>query len=116
MRLISWNVNGLRAVFKKDFVQSVSAMAPDVLALQETKLQGHQLTDEMKAFDGFSSHWSHSVEKKGYSGVAVYEKVKPVSVRSGFGVDRFDVEGRVLELDFDRFVFFNVYFPNGQRD
>ena len=116
MKLISWNVNGLRAVFKKDFSQVFAALDPDVLALQETKLQAHQRTDEMRGFDGYQTHWSYAMEKKGYSGVAVYERLEPQTVRDGFGVQRFDSEGRVLELDFGSFVFFNVYFPNGQKD
>ena len=116
MKLISWNVNGLRAVFKKGFADAVAAMNPDVLALQETKLQEHQRTDEMLKMNGYQSHWAYSEEKKGYSGVAVYEKVEAINVRSGFGFKRFDSEGRVLELDLGRFILFNVYFPNGQRD
>ncbi len=116
MKLISWNVNGLRAVFKKDFRQVVEAMSPDVLLLQETKLQAHQRADEMIAFGNYQSHWSYSLEKKGYSGVAAYTQPVPRHVGEGFGVDRFDLEGRVLELDYGDFVLFNVYFPNGQRD
>ena len=116
MKLISWNVNGLRAVFKKGFAEAVAEMDPDVLALQETKLQEHQRTEEMLAMDSYNSHWSYSEDKKGYSGVAVYEKVDAQNVKSGFGPQRFDSEGRVLELDLDRFILFNVYFPNGQKD
>jgi len=116
MRLISWNVNGLRAIFKKDFAGSVAGMGADVLALQETKLQAHQRTEEMIIMNDFYSYWSYSVEKKGYSGVAAYVKQEPIQVRDGFGVEMFDTEGRVLELDLGSFVFFNVYFPNGQRD
>ena len=116
MKLISWNINGLRAVFKKDFLNTVASMNPDVLALQETKLQAHQRTDEMLKFGDYQSHWSYSVVKKGYSGVAVYERAEPKHVQDGFGIEKFDSEGRVLELDFGSFVFFNVYFPNGQRD
>ena len=116
MKLISWNVNGLRAVFKKGFADEVAAMNPDVLALQETKLQEHQRTEEMVDMDSYRSHWAYSVEKKGYSGVAVYEKVNAQNVKSGFGARKFDLEGRVLELDLDRFILFNVYFPNGQKD
>lgn len=116
MRLISWNVNGLRAVFKKDFGQVVTTMNPDVLLLQETKLQAHQRTDEMLNLGKYHTHWSYSLEKKGYSGVAAYTQPTPEHVRDGFGVEWFDSEGRVLELDYGDFVLFNVYFPNGQRD
>ncbi|PIE65024.1 MAG: exodeoxyribonuclease III [Desulfobacterales bacterium] len=116
MKLISWNVNGLRAVYKKEFIASVVQMNPDVLALQETKLQADQRTEQMLNPDGYHSHWSYATMKKGYSGVALYERVTPVSVRNGFGHERFDVEGRVLEMDLGAFILFNVYFPNGQKD
>ncbi|GAB6095239.1 exodeoxyribonuclease III [Desulfatiferula olefinivorans] len=114
IRLVSWNVNGLRAVFGKDFVGSVRTLDPDILALQETKLQEHQRTDEMLAFDGYHSDWSYSTVKKGYSGVATYSKVRPLSVKTGIGIPAFDDEGRILESDFGDFILFNVYFPNGQ--
>ena len=116
MKLISWNVNGLRAVFKKDFMDIVSSLSPDVLLLQETKLQEHQRTDEMINLAPYQSHWSYSRVKKGYSGVASYTIKKPRQVRDGFGIERYDQEGRVLEMDFGAFILFNVYFPNGQRD
>jgi exodeoxyribonuclease-3 len=109
-------VNGLRAVFKKDFISTVEQMNPDMLMLQETKLQADQRTPEMVDFGGFRSYWDYASSQKGYSGVAAYVKQQPEQVRHGFGIERFDVEGRVLELDFGRFVLFNIYFPNGQRD
>lgn len=114
IRLVSWNVNGLRAVFGKDFVGSVRALDPDILALQETKLQEHQRTEAMLDFDGYHSDWSYSTVKKGYSGVATYSKVRPLSVKTGIGIPAFDDEGRILESDFGDFILFNVYFPNGQ--
>ena len=114
IRLISWNVNGLRAAFKKNFRQSLSQLDADIVAVQETKLQQAQLTDEMTAIDGYTSYWSHSTVKKGYSGVGTYTRLKPRSVKYGIGIPRFDDEGRILELDFDDFIFFNIYFPNGQ--
>jgi exodeoxyribonuclease III len=116
MRLLSWNVNGLRAIYKKGFAEAVAAMAPDILALQETKLQPDQRTGEMLDLSGYRSYWDYAVDKKGYSGVAVYARHQPQQVRCGFGVDRFDREGRVLQLDYGSFILFNVYFPNGQRD
>ena len=112
--LISWNVNGLRAAVKKDFFKSCQQLNADIIGLQETKLQDPQLTDEMKNMEGYESHWSHASTKKGYSGVATYTRLKPSSVKHGIGEPKFDNEGRILELDFDDFVFFNVYFPNGQ--
>jgi exodeoxyribonuclease-3 len=114
IKLISWNVNGLRAAIKKDFFKTLRQMDADIVALQEIKLQAPQLTDEMKNIEGFESHWSHATVKKGYSGVAAYTRVKPKRVEFGIGEPKFDDEGRILELDFDDFIFFNVYFPNGQ--
>ncbi len=114
LNLASWNVNGLRAVFKKDFTASLARLDADVLGIQETKLQGHQLTPEMTDLPGYQSYWSHARTKKGYSGVGVYSRLAPRAVRHGIGIPRFDDEGRILELDFGSFLFFNVYFPNGQ--
>ena len=116
IKLISWNVNGLRAAVKKDFFVSLQQLDADIVALQETKLQQHQLTDDLIGIDGYEAHWSHATVKKGYSGVGTYVRIKPSSVKSGIGVARFDDEGRILEMDFDDFVFFNVYFPNGQMN
>lgn len=114
IRLVSWNVNGLRAVLKKDFHESIQELNPDVLALQETKLQEDQRTDEMIRFGGYESTWACSTVKKGYSGVATYTRIPPIKVGHGLGIPRYDQEGRILELDFGDFIFFNVYFPNGQ--
>ena len=113
-KLISWNVNGLRAALKKDFLKSFAAMDADVFAIQETKLQQSQLTDQMQSINGYESYWSHASTKKGYSGVATYTRIPAIETRYGIGVDRYDDEGRILETDFGDFVFFNVYFPNGQ--
>lgn len=116
MKLVSWNVNGLRAVFKKDFISIVEQIDPDMLMLQETKLQADQRTAEMIDFRGYQTYWHYASTRKGYSGVASFVKERPEMVRYGFGIDHFDAEGRVIELDFGRFVLFNIYFPNGQRD
>jgi len=114
LKLISWNVNGLRAVIKKDFFKSFEKLDGDIFAIQEIKLQEHQLTDEMTHVPGYESYWSHSTIKKGYSGVAVYSRLDPLIVRKGVGIAEYDDEGRILEMDFGDFVFFNIYFPNGQ--
>jgi exodeoxyribonuclease-3 len=114
IKLVSWNVNGLRAVMKKDFLRSFKALDADVLAIQETKLQEHQLTRAMHSIDGYEAHFAHATVKKGYSGVGVYTRAKAVNTRYGIGVPMFDGEGRVVEMDFGDFIFFNVYFPNGQ--
>jgi exodeoxyribonuclease-3 len=99
---------------KKDFLGSFAALDADVFAVQETKLQQPQLTEQMRDIDGYESFWSHAVSKKGYSGVGTYTRIPAIEVRHGIGESRFDDEGRVLEIDFGDFVFFNVYFPNGQ--
>ena len=114
IKIISWNVNGLRAIMKKGFVETVQALDADIVAVQETKLQAHQRTPAMTDISSFSSHWSDATSKKGYSGVGVYTRMEPISVKEGLGIDRFDREGRILELDYGDFIFFNIYFPNGQ--
>jgi exodeoxyribonuclease-3 len=111
---VSWNVNGMNAVMQKGFLQTAQRLDADILALQETKLQEKKLTEEMRRLPGYRSCWSFSTLKKGYSGVAVYTRLEPLSVTNGIGIPEFDAEGRILELDFGDFVFFNIYFPNGQ--
>ncbi len=114
IKLISWNVNGIRAAIKKDFFKSYQQMDADIFAIQETKLQAPQITDEMKDIEGYNAFWSHASVKKGYSGVCTYTRIKPKRINNGVGEPKFDNEGRIIEMDFDDFVFFNVYFPNGQ--
>jgi exodeoxyribonuclease III len=114
IKLVSWNVNGYRAVVNKNFFQSVQALDADVLALQETKIQNDQLTDRMRHIKGYESYFSAASTKKGYSGVATFSRPKPRSVKYGMGIERFDNEGRIIEVDLDDFLFFNIYFPNGQ--
>ena len=114
IKLVSWNVNGLRAAIKKEFFASFNLIDADIFAIQETKLQEHQLTDEMKNIAGYENSWSHATVKKGYSGVGTYSRIKPRRVNTELGIPKFDQEGRMIELEFDHFNFFNVYFPNGQ--
>ena len=114
IKIISWNVNGLRAALKKNFFSSVETLDPDVLLLQETKLQEHQRTDEMRPFMDYHDYWAYATVKKGYSGVAAYTRHEPRSVTTGIGISRYDQEGRILEMDFEKFILFNIYFPNGQ--
>jgi exodeoxyribonuclease-3 len=116
IKLVSWNVNGLRAVVKKDFFESFKALDADVLCIQETKLQDHQLEDNVRYIDGYESFWSYSTVKKGYSGVGAWTKLPPNSVKNGIGIEEYDAEGRIVQLDFDDFILFNIYFPNGQMD
>lgn len=114
IKIVSWNVNGLRAVFGKDFLTSVKILDADILLLQETKLQEAQRTEEMISLPPYTSFFAYASLKKGYSGVAAYSKRVPDKVRTELGRPEFDGEGRVLQLDFKEFTLFNVYFPNGQ--
>lgn len=114
MKLVSWNVNGIRAVHRKDqFLPFIKKEDPDILCLQETKAREEQLLEEITAIPGYYSYFHWPTEKKGYSGVAVYTKTEPEKVEYGIGVDEFDQEGRVLVLYFKKFVLLNIYFPNG---
>lgn len=113
-RILCWNVNGIRAIWKKGFPEWLSKEMPDVLCLQETKAQPEQLDDEIKNFNGYKSYF-FSAQKKGYSGVAIYTKREPLKVRYGLDDDYFDVEGRCIEIEFDDFVLYTAYFPNGGR-
>lgn len=114
LKLVSWNVNGLRAAINKNFLKSFNSMDADVLAIQETKLQESQLTDEMRDVAGYESFWSFATVKKGYSGVGIYTRVPPHDIRYGIRESKYDREGRIIEMEFNDFTFFNVYFPNGQ--
>jgi exodeoxyribonuclease-3 len=114
MKLVSWNVNGLAAILKKDFIGSVRRIDADVLAIQETKLQPEKLDPVMEHIEGYRSFWSFSTRKKGYSGVGLYTRIEPSEVGYGIGIPEYDEEGRILWMDLKDFVFFNVYFPNGQ--
>lgn len=115
IKILSWNVNGIRAAAKKGFLDWLADVSPDILCVQETKAQPEQLTNKLLNPPGYTSHW-HSAVKKGYSGVAVYAKEPPVNVHMGMGEKRFDDEGRVIRLDFDDFTLLNVYFPNGKMN
>jgi exodeoxyribonuclease III len=114
IKLVSWNVNGLRAVMKKGFTEKVKGLDADILMLQETKLQEHQRTAEMLNLFFYQSYWAYSSIKKGYSGVAAYSKIAPLKVTTSFSRPEFDGEGRLIQLDFEKFILFNIYFPNGQ--
>ncbi len=114
LRLVCWNVNGIRAAQKKGFIEWVKKASPDILCLQETKAQIEQLDDELVHIDKYESHF-HSAAKKGYSGVAIYTRQKPIAVHQGMGDPKFDVEGRVISAEFPDFILYNIYFPNGGR-
>jgi exodeoxyribonuclease-3 len=113
MKLYSWNVNGLRAIAKKGFLEWLQETSPDVVGLQETKAEPEQLPKEVRDPAGYYSYFAHSKGRKGYSGVALYSKTKPDKVEYGFGEKRFDDEGRVIIGHYGDLVLMNVYFPNG---
>ncbi|MCH7756534.1 exodeoxyribonuclease III [Patescibacteria group bacterium] len=114
MRLISWNVNGLRALHRKgDLDNFFDKESFDILCIQETKASEDQLSDEITNRAGYQAFFASSVVKKGYSGVAVYTNIEPKEVEYGMGIAKFDEEGRVLTMYFNDFVLLNVYFPNG---
>lgn len=110
MKLISWNVNGLRACINKGFLDFFKEAGSDIFCIQETKLQEGQVELDLK---GYEQYWNSAV-KKGYSGTAVFTKIKPLNVQKGIGQEVHDQEGRVLTLEFDKFFLVNVYAPNSQ--
>ena len=111
MKMISWNVNGLRAAMGKGFMDFFRQQDADIFCLQETKLQEGQIQLDMP---GYYQYWNYA-EKKGYSGTAVFTKRKPVNVMLGIGIEEHDREGRVITLEFDEFYFITVYTPNSQN-
>lgn len=116
MKIISWNVNGIRAVQRKGFPEWVINESPDILCIQETKAHPSQLSDDVKEIFGYAGYWS-AAERKGYSGVATYTKPPPEKVKYGFNLDPcFDCEGRILITEYAEFTLLNIYFPNGQKD
>ncbi len=114
MKLISWNVNGIRAVLGKGFGEFVSTEQPDILCLQETKARPEQVPLPLE-LGGYHAFWN-SAEKPGYSGVAVFSREKPISVTLGLGIEEHDREGRVLTLEYADFILVNVYTPNAQDE
>lgn len=114
MRLVSWNVNGIRAIMKKEFVQSFQSMAPDVLCLQETKAQDDQVIEALKDIQGYNL-FVNSAVKKGYSGTAIISKKKPLNVIYGLGIEEHDQEGRVITAEYESFYVVTAYVPNSQN-
>jgi exodeoxyribonuclease-3 len=113
MKILSWNVNGIRAIYKKGFLDWFNKEKPDILCLQETKAMKEQLSEDLLDVNGYNSYFS-SAERKGYSGTATYTNKQPVKISNGIGIKKFDNEGRFLVTEFDEFVLFNIYFPNGK--
>ena len=116
MKLVSWNVNGLRAVVTKGFESFFKEINADVFCVQETKMQEEQLDDNIrKIFDGYYCYWN-SAEKKGYSGTAVFSKIKPINDTYGIGIEEHDREGRVITVEYEKFYLVNCYTPNAKRE
>src|SRR3989344_6670100 len=113
MNIISWNVNGLRAINNKGYFAEIIAVKPDILCFQETKAEAEQLPETVRNPEGYFSYFSHSKMRKGYSGVAIYSRTKPEKVEEGMGIKDMDQEGRLLVLYYSDFVLLNCYFPNG---
>ncbi|TJX68180.1 exodeoxyribonuclease III [Soehngenia saccharolytica] len=114
MRLVSWNVNGLRAIMKKGFIESVKKLNPDILCIQETKMQEGQLDLDVD-LEEYEKYFN-SAQKKGYSGTAVFTKVKPISVNYGMNKEEHDKEGRIITAEYDDFYLVNVYTPNSKTE
>ncbi|MGY6210860.1 exodeoxyribonuclease III [Cytobacillus firmus] len=112
MKLVSWNVNGIRACVKKGFIDYFKEMDADIFCIQESKLQEGQIE---LILDGYHQYWNYAL-KKGYSGTAVFTKKEPISVRYGLGVEETEPEGRILTLEYEDFYLVNVYTPNSKRD
>jgi exodeoxyribonuclease-3 len=112
MKLVSWNVNGIRACVKKGFIDYFKEMDADIFCIQESKLQEGQIE---LILDGYHQYWNYAL-KKGYSGTAVFTKKEPISVRYGLGEEETEPEGRILTLEYEDFYLVNVYTPNSKRD
>ena len=115
MKIVSWNVNGIRAAIEKGFKDYLSKESPDILGIQETKAYPEQIPAEDRKFDGYYVYWNPA-KRKGYSGTALFSKTEPEKVETGLGIERFDEEGRTIVATYKDFVLLSVYFPNGQKD
>jgi exodeoxyribonuclease-3 len=116
MKILTWNVNGIRSVFKTTFRDWLADNNPDIVCLQEIKADFKELPKEFSQIDGYYAFFNSSPLKKGHSGTAIYTKIKPLSVETKLGIERFDDEGRCIKLTFKDLILFNFYIPNGGRD
>lgn len=114
MKIVSWNVNGLRAVYQKGFLASLKKISPDIIGLQEIKISADQIPPALKQIPGYQLIFN-SGKRAGYSGTAIYTRIKPKAINKFLGMDRFDDEGRLVELEFADFNIMNLYLPNGGR-
>lgn len=115
LKLYSWNVNGIRSAVDKGYREWFKRAQPDIVCLQETKAQPDQLANDIAAPDGYAAFWN-SGKRRGYSGVALLSKIKPLNVQFELGIDRFDGEGRLIIAEYPSFFLLNTYIPNGKRD
>ncbi|UCD14007.1 MAG: exodeoxyribonuclease III [Thermoplasmatales archaeon] len=115
MKILSWNVNGIRAAERKGLFKWFKKESPDILCLQEIKALPEQVLPYLRNALGYYNFWSPA-ERKGYSGVVTYTKEKPSEVKNGFGIEKFDIEGRTIITEFPSFTLFNIYFPNGKKN
>jgi len=114
IKLLSWNVNGIRAVKRKGFLEWFYKESPDILCLQETKAQPEQLDADLLEPEGYHAYWNYP-ERKGYSGVVVYTRERPENITYNLGDKSLDIEGRVIVAEYPAFTLINIYFPNGKR-
>ena len=112
VKIVSWNVNGIRSMYKKGLIDFIYKEEADIYCFQETKAKPEQIPPELEKIDGYHSYFSSPI-RKGYSGIAVYARIKPLKISYNLGISRFDEEGRVIVLDLESFMLLNVYFPNG---
>ena len=115
MKIISWNVNGLRAILKNNFLDFLNEYDPDIIGLQETKLQQMQIPNEITNLKNYHQFWSFA-ERKGYSGTCLFSKKPPIKVNYDIGSEKFNGEGRIIKAEFENFIIFNIYYPNGQMN
>jgi len=115
MKILSWNVNGIRAADRKGLFNWLKKESPDILCLQEIKALPEQVPPHLRNAPGYHI-FLNSAERKGYSGVAIFTKKRPLEIKKGFGIEKFDKEGRMLITEYPSFVLFNIYFPNGKKN
>ena len=113
-KLISWNVNGIRAIVRKGYWEDFLNLPADIICIQETKASEEQLDEEVRNPEGFYTYFHSSTARKGYSGVAIYSKIEPKHAQIGIGIDKYDEQGRTIVLTYDNFTLVNVYVPNGK--
>jgi len=116
LKILCWNVSGVRAVRAKGFLEWLYRESPDILCLQETKAQPEQLDPELRQPKGYHAYWNSPKQAKGYSGVALFSKEQPLHIQYGFGIEEFDTEGRTIIANYPGFSLLNIYFPNGKKD